>query len=87
MQRSIYQNCDILIFDPTGNLIKEHTEVPKEIVVKVLNRLNKLLLERDLTKPEIPEHLLTPSGEFWDMDTELYDTKKPKLKPRPVRKL
>ena len=82
----IGSDCDILIFNSQGDLLKEFSSVPKEMVVKTLNRLNKMLLEREFREVEVPRHILSPQGEFWDRIDEEFDIGKPKLLPKPLRK-
>ena len=42
MRKSILfsDGCDILIYNSQGHLISEHTDIPKDVVVNVLNKLN-----------------------------------------------
>lgn len=37
----IPDGCDITIYDSNGNYIGEYTDVPRDIAVNVLNRLNE----------------------------------------------
>lgn len=42
MRKSILfsDGCDILIYDSQGHLISEHNDMPRDLVVSVLNKLN-----------------------------------------------
>ncbi len=42
MRKSILfsDGCDILIYNSQGHLIGEHNDIPRDLVVSVLNKLN-----------------------------------------------
>ena len=53
MRKSILfsDGCDILIYNSQGHLIGEHNDIPRDLVVSVLNKLNS---------PEVDQPVVTP---------------------------
>ena len=77
--------CDIMVFDSRGHLLIEHIDVPREAMVETLNKLNECLIRQNPI--EVPEHIYEPDKEFWDRMNEAFDVAKPKLLPKPSRKI
>jgi len=79
--------CSIMFSDSRGHLLKEFNDVPKHTVIKTLNRINELMINRGLNPYEIPDHIVDADAEFWDRMDEKFSIPTNKLLPKPKRKV